>query len=94
VFAEDQLPVGADVEDPAGAFDQLRLDVELFPDPARQTGGAWQVVSDTAVGDGHVHADLPRNAAVRIAARILKDNSAIRAGSNAGFGVGSIADGC
>jgi len=43
------------VEDPAGAFDHLRIDAELILDRLRQTGGRGVIVSLHAVLDADVH---------------------------------------
>ena len=55
VFREYQNAVGDDIEHAVGAFDQLRLRLELLRDLGRQTGGPGQVVSTHAVGDGDMH---------------------------------------
>lgn len=59
VFTPDLRPVDVHVEHPAGAFDQTGVNVELFLDRLRQTGGRRLVVSLDAVFDGDVHVDNP-----------------------------------
>lgn len=44
-----------DVEDAAGAFNELGCDAEIFFQFLRQTGGAWVVVSLRAVFDRYDH---------------------------------------
>jgi len=51
VLGEDEFSVHDDIEDSPAALDQLRLGIELFGDPGRQTGGLREVVSGYAVGD-------------------------------------------
>jgi hypothetical protein len=51
---EDEIVAESDLEAPAGALDQLRLEAELLPDFVRQTGGSGEVVSDGAVLDGEM----------------------------------------
>ena len=58
LFAPDLCAVDVHIEDPTGAFDQLRLDLELLPDRIRQTGGCRQIVSFAAVLDCDVHTRL------------------------------------
>ena len=58
VFAEEQVVVDFDVEDAAAAADELRSDTEGAFDFGRQTGGAGEVVSLHAVGNGHDHGFL------------------------------------
>jgi hypothetical protein len=48
----DELVADGDLEDSAGPFDELGFDAELLLDLLRQTGGAGEVVSDSAVLDG------------------------------------------
>jgi len=55
VLGEEQLAVERDVENPAAALDELRLDAERLLDRGRQTGSPGQVVSGAAVGNGDVH---------------------------------------
>lgn len=38
---KDDLVIHLDIEDAAGAADELRLDTESVPDLVRQTDGAW-----------------------------------------------------
>jgi hypothetical protein len=59
VLGEDLLSVDDDVEDPATAGNQLRLDSERLLQRGRQTGGRGQVVSTSAVGDDDVHEVFP-----------------------------------
>jgi hypothetical protein len=55
VLGEDEVSVHDDIEDSPAALDQLRLDIELFGDSGRQTGGLREVVSGYAVGNRYVH---------------------------------------
>lgn len=55
VFAEDELAVHGDVENPAAARDELRHNLKRILDLSRQTGGAGQVVSLLAVRDPDLH---------------------------------------
>lgn len=50
-LAEDFLSINNDIEDAAGAFDELGLDAYGLLDFIRQTGGLWAVVSFAAIGD-------------------------------------------
>jgi hypothetical protein len=50
-LGEDELSVRDDIEDSSAALDELRLDIELFGDLGRQTGGLWEVVSGYTVGN-------------------------------------------
>ena len=54
-LGEDELVVGDDVELTAGARDDVGVDAERLRDRGRQTGGLWQVVSNFAVADRHLH---------------------------------------
>lgn len=58
LLREDHLAVDDDVEDPAAAFDQLRVDSGLGLDFFRQTGGRRQVVSLHAIRDRNLHRNL------------------------------------
>ena len=55
MLGEQELAVGVDVEDAAGAADQLDVGLELFLDRVLQTGGSGEVVSSTTVFDGDLH---------------------------------------
>ena len=55
VFGEDALGVDGHLEDAAAAADDLAVDSELFLDFRRQTGGARQVVSNSAVINFDLH---------------------------------------
>jgi hypothetical protein len=55
LLREDQLAVDRDLEDAAGAGDQLGTDLRLPLDRIRQTGGARLVVSNHAVFDRYLH---------------------------------------
>ena len=55
VFAEDQLAVDLDVEDPAASGNEFGLDTIFDLDRIRQTGGVGEIVSFVAIGDGNVH---------------------------------------
>jgi hypothetical protein len=50
-LGEEQLVVDGDLEDSARSLDELGFDAELLLDLLRQTGGAGEVVSDSAVLD-------------------------------------------
>jgi hypothetical protein len=59
---KDQLAVSHDLEDPAGAFDQLDRQVgKTRLELGRQPGGPWLIVSNDAVGDLDLHG-VPRRA--------------------------------
>jgi hypothetical protein len=51
LLREDQLIPDGDLEDSSRTLDELGLDTEFPLDLLRQTGGAREVVSDTAVFD-------------------------------------------
>ena len=55
LLAPDLLAVHVNIEDAAGAFDELGLDAVGLLDRSRQTGGLGQIVSLRAIldGDGH-----------------------------------------
>ena len=55
VFGENHLSVHDDIEDPAAAFDEFRLDAGVLLDRIRQTGGLGRVVSLYAILNGNVH---------------------------------------
>lgn len=55
VFREDQLIVHFDVKDPAGPFDHLDVNADLFTNRSRQTGGLRAVVSLDAELNADVH---------------------------------------
>jgi hypothetical protein len=55
VLAPNLRAVDVNVEDAAGAFDQLRINAELLLDCFRQTGGCRKVVSLHAILDRDVH---------------------------------------
>jgi hypothetical protein len=59
VLAPDLRTVHVDVEDSAGAFDELGAYLKLLLDRIRQTGGRGKVVSLRAVLDGDVHLRSP-----------------------------------
>ena len=59
VLTEHERTVCLDVEDAAGALDQLGLDVESLLDGFRQTGGLGQVVSRYTIGDADGHSSIP-----------------------------------
>ena len=69
VLAEDEVAVETDVEDAATALDQLGLNAVLLLDHLRQTGGFGQVVSFSAVFDGHFHVVLSSSGCQRILAQ-------------------------
>ncbi len=58
VLAPELLAVGGDVEDSAGALDQLGFYAEFLFDGVRQTGGGGLVVSLHAEFDGDIHVYL------------------------------------
>ena len=55
LLGEDELTVGDDVELATGADEHLGIDAERLRDRGRQTGGLWQIVSNFAVADRHLH---------------------------------------
>lgn len=55
LLREDRTAVDTNIEDAARSLDQLRLDVKVLLDGGRQTGGAWEVVSNPAVFDRNLH---------------------------------------
>lgn len=57
MFIPDLRAADLHVEHAAAAFDQSNVNVELFLDRIRQTGGLGFVVSFDAVFDADVHAD-------------------------------------
>ena len=58
MFREDELAVQLDIENPAGAADELSRDAVLLLDLGCQTGSLRLVVSALAVGDLDLHARL------------------------------------
>lgn len=67
MLGEDLRVLDDYVEHTACAADELRIDAEFFFERGRQTGGAWQVVSDDAVFDDDVHRELPQTVFTRTA---------------------------
>ena len=57
--AVDHLPVHGDLVDPLLALDEFSVDIELFLDSGRQTGGLREVVSLDAIGDSDLHRRAP-----------------------------------
>ena len=58
VLGVDELIVHLDVEDPAVALLELRVDAVALLQLGRQTGGSGEVVSLRAVGDADLHGGL------------------------------------
>jgi len=58
VLGKGQAAIGADVIDAAAAGDQFHFGAEGFLDGVLQPGGARQVISLAAVGDGDLHGKL------------------------------------
>ena len=58
VLGVDELIVHLDVEDPAVALLELRVDAVALLQLGRQTGGSGEVVSLGAVGDPDFHDGL------------------------------------
>jgi hypothetical protein len=79
-LAEDLLSIHHDVEDAAGAFDELGLGPGLLLNDFRQTGGLGVVVSLSAVRDGDLHwsysSDTERHAS-SVSARHLTLSSSL-----------------
>ena len=59
ILGKDHGAVDHDVEDSVAALDELGFDAERALDIGRQTGGPWQVLSTTAIGDGNLHLRAP-----------------------------------
>ena len=59
LLGENQIPVDFHLENPSARGDEFRFHLVSIPDGARQTGGAWFVVSNLAVFDGDLHGDPP-----------------------------------
>lgn len=59
LLGEDQLTVHGYLENSTRRGDEFRFDIEFLAKLRRQTGGAWLVVSNDAVGDEDVHTQNP-----------------------------------